>query len=80
MINSPIRKILEAIILASLEEQLNQTGKIHKAQTGFTAGCGTSVNLLKFMGDIMHIRNRQSSTGTSKYYICFIDFKAALIQ
>jgi len=75
MINSPIRKILEAIILASLEEQLNQTGKIHKAQTGFTAGCGTSVNLLKFMGDIMDIRNRQSST--SKYYICFIDFKAA---
>jgi len=75
MINSPIKKLLEAIILETLEEKLVRTGRLHKTQTGFIPGCGTSVNLLKFIGDISDIKKRNSSL--SKYYIGFIDFKAA---
>jgi len=75
LITSPLKKILEAIILDKLKLKLIGEKIINTAQTGFIPECGTNVNLLKFIGDILDIRDRKGYSG--KYYICFIDFKAA---
>lgn len=75
MISSPLRKLMEATILPELEQKLVAKGLISKSQTGFMPGCGTSVNLVKSVGELIAIRDGKATRG--KYYTVFIDFKAA---
>jgi putative lipoic acid-binding regulatory protein len=75
MICSPLRKLMEAIILPKLEDRLITQKIIAKSQTGFMPGCGTAINLVKSVGDILEIKSRRSAKG--KYFAVFVDFKAA---
>ena len=70
MITSPIKKKFEATILSKLkarliEERIINTDRIHSQMWKNS----------KFVGDILDIKNRNNFS--EKFYICFIDFKAA---
>lgn len=75
MINSPLRKLMEALLLPELQTKLIEGKVLDQSQTGFIPGCGTSINLVKSLADIIGIKGRKSAKG--KYYVVFVDFKAA---
>ena len=72
IVSSPIVKLLESRISNKLHEYL--TNKLHRGQTGFVRGMGTSVNLMRVVDRV--IEKLRSKRGARCYGV-FVDFQSA---